>query len=74
MRVPRSVTLQPIGMPSRSFHAASDFFARVSWGFWPAIAVRSVTAASSAFGLPTASPTPMLMMIFSTFGSCMTFL
>ena len=74
MRVPRSVTFVPIGMPSLSFQAASDFFARVRMGFCPAMIVRSFTAASRALGLPTASPTPMLMMTFSIFGSCMMFL
>ena len=37
MRSPRSVTMQPIGMPSRSLNAAIDFCALVITGFWPAI-------------------------------------
>jgi hypothetical protein len=34
----RSVTLQPIGMPSRSLKVAIDLRALVMTGFWPAIA------------------------------------
>ena len=47
MRSRRSVTLQPIGMPSRSLKPAIDFLARVITGFWPAISAISPTAAST---------------------------
>ena len=46
IRSPRSVTLAPIGMPSRSLNCAIDLRALVTIGFWPVIAVRSVTAPS----------------------------
>ena len=42
MRSRRSVTLQPIGMPSRSLNWAIDFLALVITGFWPAICCISV--------------------------------
>ena len=48
MRSLRSVTMTPIGMPVRSLKAAIDFLARVITGFWPTIAVTSLTASSSA--------------------------
>ena len=35
MRAWRSVTLQPIAMPSRSLKPAIDFLALVTSGFWP---------------------------------------
>jgi hypothetical protein len=38
MRSRRSVTLAPIGMPSRSLKVAIAFLARVTTGFWPVIA------------------------------------
>jgi hypothetical protein len=44
MRSRRSVTLQPIGMPSRSLNWAIDFFALVMTGFWPAISAISSAA------------------------------
>ena len=44
MRSRRRVTLQPIGMPSRSLNCAIDFFALVITGFWPAIS--SISAAA----------------------------
>src|SRR5690606_29562834 len=74
MRSPRSVTLQPMAMPSRILNAATDFFARVTAGFWPLMRARSSMADSSAFGFCTASPTPMLSTIFSSRGTCMTLL
>ena len=45
---PRSVTIAPIGMPSRTLNAAIDFFARVTTGFCPVIWPRSATAGSSS--------------------------
>ena len=72
MRSPRNVTLQPIDWPSRSLKPAIECLALVTIGFWPVIAVRSPTAPSSSDGCCVARPTPMLMTIFSIFGTCMT--
>ena len=47
MRSRRRVTLQPIGMPSRSLNCAIDFFALVMTGFWPAISSISAAAWST---------------------------
>ena len=47
MRSRRSVTLQPIAMPSRSLKVAIDLRDLVITGFWPVIAVRSATAPST---------------------------
>ena len=44
MRSLRSVTLAPIGMPSRSLKSAIDVRALVITGFWPAISARSSAA------------------------------
>ena len=41
------MTLQPIGMPSRSLNWAIDFFALVITGFWPAIGCISAAAVST---------------------------
>ena len=73
MRVRRSVTLVPIGRPSRILKPAIAFLATVFTGFCPAISVSSATAASSFFWSPAASPTPMLMTIFSRRGTCIGF-
>ena len=48
MRVLRSVTLQPIGMFSRTLKVAIALRALVITGFWPAISARSA-AATAAF-------------------------
>ncbi len=69
MRGPRSVTLHPMGEFSRSLKLAMDFFARVTTGFWPAMAPRSAVAKSSTFGFSLPSPTPMLITIFSSRGT-----
>ena len=69
MRSRRSVTLEPIGMPSRSLKVAIELRDLVTTGFWPVIAVRSATAPSTALRSLTASPTPMLMTILSSFGT-----
>ena len=74
IRALRSVTLQPIGRPLRILKPAIAFLASVFTGFWPAISASSATAASSFFWSPAASPTPMLMTIFSSFGTCIGFL
>src|ERR1022692_516970 len=73
IRSPRSVTFAPICMPSRSLYTAIDLVARVTSGFCPVMAVKSATAPSMAFGLATASPTPMFTTIFSSFGMRMGF-
>ena len=70
MRSPRSVTLAPIGLPVRSRNWAIERRARVTIGFWPVIAARSPTAASSALALVSASPRPMLTTIFERRGTC----
>ena len=72
--VRRKVTLQPIGMPSRSLNCAIDFFALLTTARWPAIAVISAAAASTRFLSCVASPTPMLMTIFSMRGISISFL
>src|ERR1700730_17992446 len=65
---PRRVTIAPMGMPSRTLKAAIDFFALVVTGFWPAMAARSATRGSMILTFWVASPRPMLMTIFSSFG------
>ena len=72
MRSPRSVTLQPMGMPSRILKPAIEFLARVITGRCPAIVASSSTASSSAFELSLASPTPMLSVIFWSRGTAIT--
>ncbi len=74
IRSPRSVTLAPMFIPSRSLNAAMDFFALVMTGFWPLMVVSSSTAFSSAFEFWIASPTDMLMTTFSSFGTIIGFL
>ncbi len=73
MRVPRSVTLQPITCPSRTLKVATDLRALHSSGFWPLIFARSAAAASMTFLSDTASPTPMLIVIFTILGTSITF-
>ena len=73
MRSPRSVTMAPIGMPSRSLKLAIAFLAFVTTGFCPAIAVSSSTAESITFGFWMASPRPMLRTIFSRRGTAIGF-
>ena len=70
MRSPRSVTLTPTGIPSRSLKFAIDLRARRMAGFWPAITPSCSLAASSSAVLSFASPTPMLSVIFSILGAC----
>ena len=72
MRAPRSVTRAPTGMPSRSLKLAIDLRAWRTWARWPAIVDSSSIAASSAFASVFASPTPMLSVIFVTFGTRIT--
>ena len=59
-------------MPSRSLKFATDLRARRMFGFWPAIVASWVWAASSIFASCLASPTPMLSVIFTSLGACMT--
>src|SRR5215470_1754830 len=73
MRALRSVTLQPIGWPSRTLKVAIDLRALVITGFWPAISDRSAAAASTFLRSLTPSPMPMLMTIFWITGTCMRF-
>ena len=70
MRASRRVTLQPIGMPSRSLKPAIDFLAFVITGFWPVIVASCSAASSSALAFCSASPTPMLSVIFCSRGTC----
>ena len=82
MRIPRSVTMQPIFIPVRSLNAATDFLAFVIIGFCPVINDKSFTAASSqpafefdmagavdpAGGVPEASTWGMLVLGFAGLG------
>ena len=70
MRTPRRVTMQPIGRSLRILNPAIGFFDKVTTGFCPAILVMSPTALSMIFLSLTASPTPMLSVIFSMRGTC----
>lgn len=71
---PRSVTLHPIGMPSLILKLATEFLAFVVTTFCPAMISSSATAASKTFEFSFASPIPMLITIFASFGTCITFL
>src|SRR5665647_66667 len=72
MRSPRSVTRQPMDMPSRSLKPAIDLRALVIAGRWPVIWASSSTASSSSFAFVFASPTPMLSVTFATRGTSIT--
>ena len=74
IRSPRSVTIAPMLIPSRSLKAAMDFFAFVTTGFCPVIVASSFAAVSMIFALAIASPRPMLTTIFSSFGTLIGFL
>ena len=74
MRSPRSVTMVPIAMPSRSLNAAIDFLALVITGFCPAIWPSSFTAPSISLAFCVASPRPMFTATLSIFGTAITFL
>jgi len=67
------VTLQPIGMPWRSLKFATDLRALVATGFCPLILARSAIALSSFLRSAAASPTPMLITILSSLGTCIGF-
>ena len=57
--------------PSRSLNAAIDLLARVTTGFWPVIISRSRMAPSISDCCWVALPTPMLMTILLSRGTCM---
>ena len=59
-------------MPSRSLKAAIDLRARRTLGCWPAIVASCSMAAFSILESCLARPTPMLSVIFSIFGACIT--
>ena len=67
----RRVTMQPIGMPSRSLNWAIDLRALVITGLRPVIAAISLTADSRILAFWTASPSPMLTTTFSRRGTSM---
>ena len=71
IRSPRSVTLTPIGMPSRILNCAIDLRALRTCARWPAMIVSSSSAASICFASVLPSPTPMFSVIFSIVGDCM---
>src|SRR5262245_23768647 len=73
MRSPRSVTMAPMGMPSRSLKFAIAFLARVTTGRWPLMAPSSSTAESRILAFCVASPSPMLRTIFDRRGTAMPF-
>src|SRR6266568_1613034 len=73
IRSPRSVTVTPIGIFSRSRKPAIDFFALVTTGCCPVTVATSRTAASSVLVSRTASPMPMLTTTLCSRGTCMTF-
>ena len=75
MRWPRSVTLTPMGLPSRSLKLAMLLRALATTGFCPVTMIRSLTAASSALeSVCVSDPTPMLTTTFLMRGTCITFL
>ena len=71
MPLRRSVTLQPIGQPSRILKDATETRDLVTSGFWPLILAMSAVAFSSTFLFAAASPTPMLSVILDRRGTCM---
>src|SRR5438445_12988289 len=70
---PRKVTAQPMGMPLRILKFAIDFFARVITAFCAVIWPSSTAAVSSSFAFWLASPSPMLTVIFLSFGTAIMF-
>ncbi len=74
MRSLRRVTKQPMGIPWRILKVETETLARVVRGFWPVMTASSFSAASSSLMSREASPTPMLTVIFLSFGACMTLL
>src|SRR5579885_77301 len=76
IRSPRKVTFAPRGWLARNLKLEMAFLERVMAGFWPLIIASSSTAMSKSLMLfsEAAFPTQTLITIFSTFGTCMTFL
>src|SRR5690606_30014485 len=70
IRARRSVTLAPIGQPSRILKDATETRDLVTCGFWPEIFAMSATAFSRIFLLVAASPTPMFSVILDRRGTC----
>ena len=64
--------MQPMGSPWRSLKFEIAFFALRTDGFWPLICASSFAAMSMFLMSVVASPTPMLMTIFTSRGACMT--
>ena len=69
-RSPRSVTLTPTGIPSRTLNWAMDLRARRTLGRWPAMIASCSPAASRTLESCLASPTPMFSVIFWISGAC----
>ena len=68
IRVPRNVTVHPIGTPSRSLKFAIDVRALVMIGFCPAIWASSSTALSNKREFAIAAPMPMLSLTATILG------
>src|SRR3989337_1741458 len=66
--------MHPMGMPCLNLNEALDFFAVVTTGFCPVMLTISCTAWSTTFTFCVASPSPIFKTIFSSRGTCMTFL
>src|SRR3989337_3339228 len=66
--------MHPMGMPCLNLNEALDFFAVVTTGFCPVMLTISCTAWSTTFAFGVASPSPIFKTIFSSRGTCMTFL
>src|SRR5580765_3982816 len=73
MRARRSVTAQPIGIPSRSLKPAIELRALRTVGRWPVICARSRTAASTRPLFSTAPLTPMFTTILLRRGTALSF-
>ena len=71
MRAPRSVTRRADRHPLAELEARDRLARLAHLRALAAIVVSSSIAASSAFASVFASPTPMLSVIFSIFGTCM---
>ena len=68
IRWPRSVTRQPISLPSRRRKPLTAILALVICGFWPVICASCSAACSMRFLSCSALPTPMLTTIFCSRG------
>ena len=72
MRVPRNVTITPIGIPCRTLNCATDLRARRVTGCWPVISLSSFAPTSINFEFCVAAPSPMLTTTRSIFGTAIT--